>query len=170
MKISHETIKKIAGLLEKEIFLYDNLYDVATSIQGMLVKNDMDELTKFVSQEDNLFTRAESLRQERLEHMFALKDELGLSDSEFGLGKLLEFIDETEAAKLEVLRDKLIDNVNNLNDINKKNHLLVDYSLNLNAQLMNLLVNLGQINPVYQPSGKIKNSPNGKKRLLDKKI
>ena len=170
MKISQETVKKIAGLLEKEIFLYDNLYDVAASIQGMLVNNDMDELTKLVTREDSLFTKAESLRQERLEHMFALKDELGLSDSEFGLGKLLEFIDETEAAKLKVLRDKLIDHVNNLNDINRKNHLLVDYSLNLNAQLMNLLVNLGQINPVYQSSGKLKNAPNGKKRLLDRKI
>ncbi|MDX9703176.1 MAG: flagellar export chaperone FlgN [Candidatus Auribacterota bacterium] len=170
MKISKLRIQKIGSLLEQELYIYDRLHKAAKSIQDLVVINDINMLNSMVEQEDALFARAELLRQERLQIMLELKDELNLSDSEFGLARLMEFMDEQDAREIHRLRDELLASISRLDTINRINHELVDYSLNLNAQFMNLLVNLGQNNPVYQKSGMLKQQANVARRLLDKKV
>ncbi len=169
MKISKGRIQKIGSLLEQELFIYDRLHKVAKSIQDHVVHNDIELLNTMVEKEDTLFSRAEELRQERLAIMFELKDELQLSDSEFGLARLMEFMDEDDAQEIHRLRDALLESITNLDTVNRINHELVDYSLNLNAQFMNLLVNLGHNNPVYQKSGAVQHQGSMHHRLLDKK-
>jgi len=170
MKINQDKIKKMSVLLEKENYLYSRLLKISENIQDTVVKNDMEHLSKLVETEDSIFTQAEKLRQERMDVMLAVKNDLGLSDEEYGLGKLMEFMDEKEASELNKLRDNLLENINKLDSLNRNNHILVDYSMNLNAKFMNLLVNLGQNNTIYRQSGKVQSGDNVKRRILDRKI
>lgn len=169
MKISESRIQKIASLLEQEMYVYERLHKVAVTIQELVVHNDIAQLTSLVEKEDALFTHAEQLRQERMAVMLEIKEEFRLSNEEFGLARLMEFMDEADARDIQKLRDTLLESISKLDTINRVNHDLVDYSLNLNAQFMNLLVNLGQNNPVYQRSGALKQQQGGARRLLDKK-
>lgn len=169
MKISQDRIHEITQLLNKETLLYNDLHGVASNVQDALVKNDIDRLSALVEQEDTLFTNAEQLRQDRFNILQQLKNDLELTDEEYTLGRMLEFMEEPDARCIEKLRDTLISSINKLDSVNRNNHVLVNYSLELNNKFMNLLTNLGQKeNTVYHQSGHIKpESP--KRRLLDKR-
>ena len=171
MKISLEKVRKIASLLERETHLYSRLLSIAEEIQTIMIKNNVEALSQKVASEDVIFTQAEKLRQERTDIMLSVKEELGLSDDEYGFGRMMEFLDENDAKELKELRDNLLDSINKLDSVNRNNHELVNYSLNLNAKFMNLLVNLGQDNAVYESSGKLdEKKQKSKVRLLDKRI
>ncbi len=171
MKISLEKISKIASLLERETHLYSRLLKIAEEIQVVMIKNDVDALAKSVESEDAIFTQAEKLRQERMDIMLSVKEELNLSDEEYGLGRMMEFLDEKDAEEIHQLRDNLLESINKLDSVNKNNHELVNYSLNLNAKFMNMLVNLGQENTMYKASGEVDDKKQRSKvRLLDRRI
>ncbi len=170
MKICKDVTRKLAVLLEKETYLYSRLLDIAGDIQNTVVKNDMENLSRLVENEDNIFSTAEKLRQDRMEVMLDIKEKLNLTDEEFGLGKLMEFMEEYDAAEINKLRDSLLETMSKLDSVNRNNHILVDYSMNLNAKFMNLLVNIGHNNTVYRPTGKVQQHDNTKRRILDRKI
>ncbi|MCB1196495.1 flagellar protein FlgN [bacterium] len=168
--IDAQIVDKLLSVLERETYLYVRLGEIAVQIQEIIVMNDAEMLSKRINEEDSLLKRAEQLRQERFSILMQIKTSLHLSDRELTLGKLLEFVSEADAALIQEQRKRLADAVTRLENINKTNNALVKYSLDLNAKFMNLLVNIGQNNTVYKPSGKISDQPNGKKRLLDKKV
>ncbi|MEW6534104.1 MAG: flagellar protein FlgN [Candidatus Auribacterota bacterium] len=168
MRIKTDRISEIAALLRRETAMYADLHKIARQIQQSIVKNNIDQLGALVESEDTLFTRAENLRQERFSLLQNLKQELNLTDEEYSLARMLEFMDEEDARQIQDLRDKLIDSINKLDVVNRNNHVLVNYSLDLNGKFMNLLLNLGENNTVYHQSGKVKTA-NTKRRLLDKK-
>ena len=170
MKIKSERITRISSLLEREIYLYSRLHKIAKRIQDAMVKNDIDTLSGLVESEDSIFTQAEKLRQERLQVLLDIKTELNLSDDESSLGRMMEFMEEHDARDIQQLRDKLIESINKLDTLNRNNHALVSYSLDLNSRFMNLLVNLGQNNTLYHSSGKAKTPSNPKRRLVDRKV
>jgi len=171
IKISPEKVRKIASLLERETHLYSRLLDIAEEIQNIMIKNDTNALAKIVETEDAIFAQAEKLRQERMGTMLSVKEELNLSDEEYGLSRMMEFLDEKDAKELQQLRDNLLESINRLDSVNRNNHELVSYSLNLNAKFMNLLVNLGQENTVYKSSGEVDSKKQKSKiRLLDRRM
>lgn len=170
MKIKSDKIRQIASLLERETYLYSRLLKIAEQIQQVMIKNSIEDLSQLVENEDSIFTQAERLRQERMEIMLDIKVELNLSDDEYSLSRMMEFMGEEDAREIQQLRDKLIESINRLDTVNRNNHKLVTYSLDLNAKFMNLLVNLGQTNTMYRPSGEIKSHGTEKRRLIDRKI
>jgi len=139
--INQVWIDNLIKVLEYENKLYGQLYSIAESKTGVVVKAEIDTLQQLVGKEQKLISELNKLQDVREQIIGQVAQTIGKDPREVTISQLTVHLPEDQAEKLNRSRDKLKETVGKLTDKNDLNQQLiknaleyVDFSLNLLTQ------------------------------------
>lgn len=134
-------IEELIGVLEEELEIYDQLVPVAREKTQVIVKNDIPALQEITAREQGAVDRITALEVKRNRIMKDIKTVLGTGEKELKLSDLIGLLkdDQKEKKTLSELHDKLKKTINVLVEINNRNKVLIQQSLELIEFNLNFL-------------------------------
>lgn len=134
-------VDELIEVLDAEYETYKGLIPVSREKTHIIVKNDVATLQEITAKEQEAIDRVTSLENKRTRIMEDIKTVLGKQDEDLNLGTLINLLDQQHKEKraLSELHDKLKDTVNILVDINNRNKVLIQQSLEMIEFNMNYL-------------------------------
>ena len=134
-------IEELIGVLEEELEIYDQLVPVAREKTQVIVKNDIPALQEITAREQGAVDRITALEVKRNRIMKDIKTVLGTGEKELKLSDLIGLLkdDQKEKKTLSELHDKLKKTSNVLVEINNRNKVLIQQSLELIEFNLNFL-------------------------------
>lgn len=134
-------IDELIGILEEEYDVYRQLIPICEEKTRVIVKNDLNLLQEITNKEQEAVDRIGVLEHKRDAVMTNIKTVINRKNGEFTLTKLIEMMDKQpkEQKTLSVLRDNLKEIVQRLVEVNNRNKLLIEQSLEMIDFNMNFI-------------------------------
>lgn len=126
-------IDELIDVLEKEQEIYNQLLPVVREKTQVIVKNDTAALQEITAREQAAIDQITSLEKKRTRIMEDIKVVLGKEDKNLNLSTLIGLLNNQQKEKriLSELHDKLKETVNILVEINNRNKILIQQSLEM---------------------------------------
>ncbi len=123
-------IGDLIEVLDKQIVLYKDLYEIGKEKKNIIIINDLETLTTMNTVENTIISKINRLEKQRLETINDICDVLAIKSTNFTLTELAQTVTNADDKKdvLEV-RDRLNDILDSLAVVNTVNRELVDSSL-----------------------------------------
>jgi flagellar biosynthesis/type III secretory pathway chaperone len=153
-----QLLKKLIGLLEHTMELYQSLLAVVQNEKNAVVGLDLQQLNEACKAKDNLLLKLRILEEQREQIMVRLAAEIGCSTRGLTLSQLSLRVDESYACRLIDLSRDLLALIQSLQDATQQNKFLMSHSMQLIQGSYNLLNNLMAANPLYHRSGNVQNT------------
>jgi flagellar biosynthesis/type III secretory pathway chaperone len=150
-----QLLKKLIGLLEHTMELYQSLLAVVQNEKNAVVGLDLQQLNEACKAKDNLLLKLRILEEQREQIMVRMADEIGCSPQGLTLTQLSLLVDESYARKLTDRSRDLLTLIQSLQDAMQQNKFLMSHSMQLIQGSYNLLSNLMAANPLYYRSGNV---------------
>lgn len=134
-------IDELIDVLDKEYEIYSSLLPIANEKTHIIVNNDTVALQDITAKEQKAIDQITALENKRGRIMEDIKTVLGKKDESLNLSTLIGLLDQQqkEQRALSLLHDKLKKTVNNLAEINNRNKMLIEQSLEMIEFNMNFL-------------------------------
>ena len=134
-------IEELIDILEKEQEVYNQLLPVAREKAQVIVRNDTLALQEITAREQAAIDQITSLEKKRTRVMEDVKTVLGKKEKNLNLSTLIGLLNSQQKEKrvLSELHDKLKETVNILVEINNRNKILIQQSLEMIEFNMNFL-------------------------------
>lgn len=118
-------------LFQKEYEEYSLLYEIVKNKQKAIIRNDIQQLTEILSEEQAIIGKIEEMEGTRQEILNKLaKEKKRESRKPISFTELMELM-PTERIELEHLKDKFLQLLDKLQEINKENRELIEHSLKI---------------------------------------
>jgi flagellar biosynthesis/type III secretory pathway chaperone len=134
-------IQELIDVLKEETEVYQQLIPIANEKTRVIVQNDLDALQNITDQEQQVADRVNALEHKREQTVLNIQTVLNKRSEPFTLGTLINLLGKQpkEQRTLSLLRDSLKSNVATLVEINSRNKLLIEQSLEMIEFNMNVL-------------------------------
>jgi hypothetical protein len=162
-------IEELIGVIAKEIEAFDELLQTLRAKQRAVVEGAVERLNKSVEEEGKLASQTKALEAERIERTKKLARELEMENANPKLSEIVEKVEEKYAQRLAEQRELLRSVVQNIQNINKSNQYLLNYSLDYIEKSMQILLSGDDSTNVYQKDGTVRQGAT-KNQLLDQSI
>ena len=162
-------IEELIGVIAKEIDAFDELLKTLREKQRAVVEGAVERLNKSVEEEGKLTSQTKVLEAERIERTKKLARELDMENANPKLSEIVEKVEEKYAQRLAEQRELLRSVVQNIQNINKSNQYLLNYSLDYIEKSMQILLSGNDSANVYEKDGTVRQRVT-KNQLLDQSI
>ncbi len=132
---------ELIDILDKEQGVYNQLIPVVREKSQVIVKNDTVVLQEITAKEQEAIDQITALENKRIRVMEDISTVLGKEDKNLKLSTLIGLLDTKQKEKrvLSELHDKLKETVNILVELNNRNTVLIQQSLEMIEFNMNFL-------------------------------
>lgn len=126
-------MEELIRTLEEETEIYHELIPVSEEKTRVIIKNDLETLSKITDKEQTYVNRIATLERKRSEVIVNIGTVLNRNPGSLTLKKIILLLDKqpVEQRKLEELHDDLHRTVHRLVDINQQNKRLIEESLEI---------------------------------------
>ncbi|MDD6208110.1 MAG: flagellar protein FlgN [Clostridiales bacterium] len=126
-------IEELIQTLEEETEIYHELIPVSEEKTRVVIKNDLEALSKITDKEQKYVDRIATLEKKRSEVIINIGTVLNRNPGSLTLKKIISLLDKQpkEQSRLETLHDDLHHTVHRLMDINQQNKRLIEASLEM---------------------------------------
>ena len=127
--------------LEKENTEYESLLELGLEKTGIIIRNDVDELSRMVDKEQLVMERIIALEKKRTEASNDIADVLNKDVKTLTLTRLIELLSsqKKERDALVSIHDRLSLTMKRMVDVNERNKALLDESMDMLKFEMNLV-------------------------------
>ena len=127
--------------LEKENTEYESLLELGLEKTGIIIRNDVDELSRMVEKEQLVVERIIALEKKRTEASNDIADVLNKDVKTLTLTRLIELLSSQpkERDALASIHDRLSLTMKRMVDVNERNKALLDESMDMLRFEMNLV-------------------------------
>lgn len=127
--------------LEKENTEYESLLELGIEKTGIIIRNDVDELSRMVEKEQLVMERIMALEKKRTEASNDIADVLNKDVKTLTLTRLIELLGSQpkERDALASIHDKLSLTMKRMVEVNERNKALLDESMEMLRFEMNLV-------------------------------
>ena len=127
--------------LEKENTEYESLLELGLEKTGIIIRNDVDELSRMVEKEQLVMERIIALEKKRTEASNDIADVLNKAVKTLTLTRLIELLSsqKKERDALVSIHDRLSLTMKRMVDVNERNKALLDESMDMLKFEMNLV-------------------------------
>ena len=127
--------------LEKENTEYESLLELGLEKTGIIIRNDVDELSRMVEKEQLVMERIIALEKKRTEASNDIADVLNKDVKTLTLTRLVELLSsqKKERDALVSIHDRLSLTMKRMVDVNERNKALLDESMDMLKFEMNLV-------------------------------
>ena len=127
--------------LEKENTEYESLLELGLEKTGIIIRNDVDELSRMVEKEQLVMERIIALEKKRTEASNDIADVLNKDVKTLTLTRLIELLSsqKKERDALDSIHDRLSLTMKRMVDVNERNKALLDESMDMLRFEMNLV-------------------------------
>lgn len=127
--------------LEKENTEYESLLELGLEKTGIIIRNDVDELSRMVEKEQLVMERIIALEKKRTEASNDIADVLNKDVKTLTLTRLIELLSSQpkERDALASIHDRLSLTMKRMVDVNERNKALLDESMDMLKFEMNLV-------------------------------
>ena len=134
-------IDTLIDTLEKENKEYESLLELGLEKTGIIIRNDVDELSRMVEKEQLVVERIIALEKKRTEASNDIADVLNKDVKTLTLTRLIELLSSQpkERDALASIHDRLSLIMKRMVDVNERNKALLDESMDMLRFEMNLL-------------------------------
>ena len=134
-------IDELIDILGKEQDIYKQLIPVAREKTQVIVMNDTVALQEITAKEQDAIDKVTAFEKKRARVMEDIRIVLGKGDKILNLSTLIGLLDDKQKEKriLSELHDKLKETINTLVEINNRNKVLIQQSLEMIEFNMNFL-------------------------------
>ena len=161
-------VEELIRTIPSDIDAFDERLLTLREKQKAIVEGAVDRLNKSVEEESKLANQTKALEAARIERTKELAAELEMENLNPKLSEIIEKVEEKYGQRLTEQRNLLRSVVQNIQNLNKSNQYLLNYSLDYIEQSMKiLLAGQGSVN-LYQKDGKVQGG--AKKNVLDQSI
>ncbi len=149
--------EELVSNLSQQIEYYNELLQISTEKTKVIVANDIESLSKINTVENMLVVRLEKLDKKNREVINDIIMVTGKKVDKISVKGVAAVLANEEGAELNRLADDLIDVATKMKEVNDKNKLLVDTSIEYSEFSMNLYRELLDTNVkvTYDNNGKI---------------
>lgn len=134
-------IEELIGILDQECEIYQQLLPIAMEKTQIIVRNDTVALQEVTGKEQLHVDRVNILEHKRDDVMMNIKTVIGKKSGTLNLTSLIQLLDKQpkEQKSLSVLHDRLNDAVHRLIEVNDRNKMLIQQSLEMIEFNMNFI-------------------------------
>ncbi len=134
-------IEDLISILEEETGIYKELIPVAENKTKIIVKNDLLELQSIINQEQLALTKINVLEKKRKEAVVNIGTVLKKDVSALKITFIIKLLEKwpNEQKQLSAIHDNLKKTVHRLVDINNRNRVLMEQSLEMIEFNMNII-------------------------------
>lgn len=161
-------VEELIRTISSEIDAFNELLVTLREKQKAIVEGAVDRLNKSVEDESKLASQTKVLEAERIERTKELAAKLKMENRNPMLSEIIEKVEEKYSQRLTEQRNLLRSVVQNIQNLNKSNQYLLNYSLDYIEQSMKILLGGQESVNLYQKDGTVQGS--AKKNLLDQSI
>ena len=157
--------------LSEQINNLNQFEQLLTDQQQMLMKNEVDSLKENLGTQNRLISAAKGIENRRNAILGNFSMELDEVNEGLTLKEICERIDDTYGTKLKEIRQTLINAVEKVNNLRKKNELLIQKSLEIIDSSMKIYLqgdNRGKAS--YTDSGSAPSSSGSSRMVLNKVV
>ncbi len=149
--------EELVSNLKEQIEYYNELLQISTEKTKVIVSNDIESLSKINTVENMLVVRLEKLDKKNREVIGDIIMVTGKKVDKFSVKGIVPILSKEEGKALEKLADELVDSATKMKEVNEKNKVLVNTSLEYSDFSMNLYRELYDTNVkvTYDNNGKI---------------
>ncbi len=150
---------ELVSNLNEQLEYYGELSAIALEKTSVVVKNDIDSLSKINTVENMLVVRLEKLDKKNKEILNDILMVTGKKLDKVTVRNIAKLLSNEEGAELERLTKELYEVATQMKEINEKNRILVDTSLEFADFSMNVYREVydTEIKVTYDKDGKINN-------------
>ena len=149
------TMLQLVGVVQKEVETFQSLLDSMVLEQKALVTQDVPEIEKVVETQRELAANTAALERARIKLVTELSGELGMTDSDLTLKRLIDRIQGLHSQHLGEMRETLISMHEKIQTANRQNALLIKQSLKYVDKSRQILTGDGPNTGVYAQTGKV---------------
>ncbi len=146
---------ELVSNLKEQIEYYDELLSISSEKTQVIASNDIETLAKINTVENMLVVRLEKLDKKISETLSDIVMVTGKKVEKVSVKNVAKLVSSEEGAELEGLADQIVGIATDIKEINDKNKLLVDTSLEYAEFSMNLFRNIldPNTNVTYDKNG-----------------
>ncbi|MEW5993888.1 MAG: flagellar protein FlgN [Candidatus Zixiibacteriota bacterium] len=145
-------VEPLIDILGKEAALFESFLELLERQQKALVANDTDELDRITELQREKMTESRILNRQREEVVAQIKSANAI-DGDVNVSRLLEIVDENQAAQLEKLRQLILNLTDKITRTRNRNAMLLNRSREYIARTMEMLSRCHTPGGVYSASG-----------------
>ncbi len=151
--------EELVSNLKQQIEYYDELLQISTEKTKVIVANDIESLSKINTVENMLVVRLEKLDKKNREVISDIIMVTGKKVDKLTVKGISTLLSKDEGAVLNKLADELVDVATRMKEVNDKNKILVDTSIEYSDFSMNVYRELldKNVKVTYDNNGKIDN-------------
>jgi len=124
-------VNELTKVLKKQLSLYENLDKLCQQEEKAIVEGDLKKLEETVREEEKIFTQMRVWERLRVTLVKILKEKLSLSEKTT-FSELVKRLEKVHpSCQLEDLRKKIISKISDINQVNRRNISLLEYSVKL---------------------------------------
>ncbi len=145
--------------LKQQIEYYEELLQISTEKTKVIVANDIESLSKINTVENMLVVRLEKLDKKNREVISDIVMVTGKKVDKLTVKSIATVLSKDEGAALVKLADELVEVATRMKEVNERNKLLVDTSIEYSDFSMNVYRELldKNVKVTYDNNGKIDN-------------
>jgi len=148
-----EFFEELAGALERELAIYEEILDVSHRKTEVLTAGDVKSLDSITKTEQELILSIahwEDLRYKIVKEMaWEAKEDVGT----FTMTKIIERAGEKEAERLKLLQQKMAATLKEIEEVNKKNGILINKALEYIDKTFSIITSSAKDESVYGNDG-----------------
>ncbi len=162
----NDFLSHLLAILEKELRLQTELWQVAEEKRDLLLKNQLEELVFLLEKEMNLVIQVRDTEKQLTDVWENMVERCNLEPGELNLGRIIELSPPDLALKFGEVQRELKRVVRALREVNSQNAILIDDTLRYIDVVFSLLMGEGE-NSFYSPRGKEKPAKESKGILIN---
>ncbi|MFH0882763.1 MAG: flagellar protein FlgN [bacterium] len=153
--MDHEMIARLVDLIKREEgFLHDFL-DLLETQKSLLVKNKVEEFEESVRQQEELIEKIRELETERIKLVQQIAHGMNIDDNKVTITRLVEMSLGQVSSELKDVKRNMTQLVDRIRRANQVNQYLIKRSLNRAQRSIDLLIDEGLRDVIYEQNGKI---------------
>lgn len=157
MKIN-EIMDQLLGVLNQETELYRSMLTVIDKEEDAIMRSALSPLNESGMEKENILKKLRTVEEQRCLLVKKLSEVLGYPYRDLTLSKISQMVDEPFAGRLKQVSTDLSTVLDTLRNANRRNHRLIEHSLELLRGSFNLLSEMMASNTVYYRTGNIQSA------------
>ena len=145
-------VNKLIDIIGREAVVFETFLTLLERQRDLLVANDVAGLTAVTAKQQEAVLESKKLNRERERLVKLLQAQHDIS-GDFGLSKLLELVDQSQAERLAQLRDLVFGLNEQITEVRNSNAMLLNNSRKFIAKTMTMLSQLQHPDNTYSRTG-----------------
>ena len=145
-------VNQLIDIIGREAVVFEVFLTLLERQRDLLVANDVTGLTAVTAKQQEAVLESKRLNRERERLVTLLQAEHDIT-GDFGLSKLLDLVDQTQAERLTQLRELILGLNQQISEVRNSNAMLLNNSRKYIAKTISLLSQLQHPEDTYSRSG-----------------